>query len=195
MSGTQSAITGNHAAGGHGLWSSIRPLLLRSIPYVVMVALAMAASAYTDAAPEASFAVWQLVPPVFAIIAIGTQWGRTEATTNARLRLVGRQVMHWGALWLAMQVLRLPLFKVVMTADAMGITALLLATLSTLMAGIYLNWRFFVVGALMVGALLAVAFLEESALTISLLGLVGLVVLAFGGWVSRKWRGKGAAGA
>ncbi|MFN2168727.1 MAG: hypothetical protein ACK2U9_21040 [Anaerolineae bacterium] len=183
------AITGNQTTSRRGVWQTIRPQLLRGIPYVAMVALAMAAIAYTDASPEASFTLWELVPPAFAIICIGTQWSRTEATTAARLRLLGGQVLHWGTLWLAMQVLRLPLFKVVMTADAMGITALLLAILSTLMAGVYLNWRFFLVGVLMVAALLAVAYLEEAAVTIALLAEVGLALLAVGSWVEHKFRG------
>lgn len=189
MTANSPASTGNPAASRRSIW----PHLLRSTPYVVMVGLAMAAVAYTDLAPEASFTLWQLVPPVFAIIAIGTQWQRTEATTNARLSLVGMQVLHWGTLWLAMQVLRLPLFTVVMTADALGITALLLAALSTLMAGVYLSWRFFVIGALMVVALLAVAHLEEAAVSIALLTVLGLVLLAVGTWIARKWQGRGAA--
>jgi hypothetical protein len=178
--------------GGRGAGSSIKTYVLRSAPYLAMLVLAIAAIAYTDTSPESSFTLWQLVAPVFALICIGTQWRRTEATTAARARLVGMQALHWGALWLSMQVLRLPLFSVVMTADSLGIAALLLLSLSTMMAGIYLNWRFFVVGAFMLGGLIVVGYLEETALMFALLALAGVALLLAGHWLLDKWRFGGA---
>lgn len=181
-----------HADGQHGSGPSIRTYLLRSIPYLAMLVLAITAIAYTDAAPASSFTIWEFLAPVFALICIATQWRRTEATTAARARLVGMQALHWGVLWLSMQVLRLPLFSVVMTADSLGIAALLLLSLSTMMAGIYLNWRFFVVGAVMLAGLIAVGYLEQTAMAITVLALAGVAVLIIGHWLLDRWRSRRA---
>lgn len=182
-----------HSNGGRRNGRPIQSYLLRSLPYLAMLVLGIGAIAYTDAAPASSFSLWQLLAPVFALICIGTQWRRTEATTTARVRLIGTQALHWGVLWLSMQVLRLPLFNVVMTADALGISALLLLSLSTMLAGVYLNWRFFVVGALMLASLIAIGYLEETATAITLLALIGVALLIVGHWLLDKWRSGGAA--
>lgn len=182
------ATTEIDSQGQPGSGTSIKGYLIRSIPYLAMLVLAFAAIGYTDDAPAGSFTLWQLLAPLFALICIGVQWRRNEPTARARARLIGTQVLHWGVLWLSMQVLRLPLFSVVMTADALGIAALLLLSLSTMMAGIYLNWRFFVVGAFMLAGLIAIGYLEKAALALVLLALVGVAALIAGHWLPRHWR-------
>lgn len=172
---------------------SIKSYLLHSIPYVGMMVMAMVAIAYTDVAPTSSFTLWQLLAPVFGLICIGTQWTRCQPTTAARARMVGLQVLHWGMLWLTMQVFRLPTFIVVMTADSLGIAALLLLSLSTMLAGLYLNWRFFVVGVFMLAGAVVVGYLEEAALSLALLGFVGVVVLIVFYWLPIGRRTAGAA--
>lgn len=185
-------MTEDRAGIGRRTWAAVKPHLLHGAYFLGMLVLAMAAIAYTNADPARSFILWQLLAPVFAIICIGTQWRRTAATAADRGRLVGVQVLHWGVLWLSMQVLRLPLFSVVMTADALGIAALLLLALSTMMAGIYLDWRFGIVGASMLGGLIVIGYLEQTGMALVLLALAGVALVVAGGWLRSRRRARSA---
>ncbi len=164
-----------HTASGTHV--SLTRYALHSLPYLLMLALAIAAVAATNTAPSSSFVFWQFLAPIFALICIVSQWSNVGTSARERLVLVRTQVLHWGLIWVFMQALRLPDFQVVMTGDARGIAALLLFALATMMAGIYLNWRFLVVGGFMLAGAITIGFLEQTGLALALLAVAAVVFM------------------
>jgi hypothetical protein len=73
-----------------------RTFLLRELPYIVMLVLALVGIAYTDLLPRVSIWYWQVLAVAFGVICIMTEWPRTPAEGRARLHLIVRQTLHWG---------------------------------------------------------------------------------------------------
>ena len=63
------------------------------------------------------------------------------------------------------------------TGDPLGIVMLILLALATFLDGIYVNWRFCVVGLVLAIGVVVVAWLDDWALGIFLIGLI-VVALA-----------------
>jgi hypothetical protein len=153
---------------GHGI---LRRLGL----YIFMVAWAVGGLAYTDIVPSQSVSFWLLTTVLFAIIAI-VHVLRSGAANRRSLAL--KQLAHWGAFFAAMVLLHSQLVVDLVAGDPSVIVVLILLALATFLDGVYVDWRFCVVGLVLASGSLIVAWLDDWAL---LLTLAGVVVVAIGG--------------
>ena len=71
-----------HPTDAHSHW---RQFWLRSIPYIVLLALTAVGVAYTNIAPEGSLTYWQAVVPCFALVSIGLRWRATPMGNQEKL--------------------------------------------------------------------------------------------------------------
>jgi hypothetical protein len=144
--------------------------------YIFMVVWAVGGLAYTDVNPERSIPFWQLTTVLFAIIAI-IHVIRSDAPDRMVLAL--KQLAHWLAFLAAMAVLHSHYVTDLVTGDPLGVVTLILLALAVFLDGVYVDWRFCIVGLVLAAGVLMVAWLDDWALGIFLVALVvvALVVL------------------
>jgi len=152
--------------------------ILRELPYVLLLVLAVTGIAYTSLSPDASVAYWRVLAPVFAVVCIASQWSRVPASGGAKVRLVVVQLVHWGAFLFTILLLFLPDVQKTLTSLASAQAILYLLALSTFLVGLYsASWQLGAVGVLMALAVPAVAFLERSVLLAVVIAAALLVVI------------------
>jgi hypothetical protein len=157
--------------------------LMRELPYVVMIVLAVVGVAYTNLVPGVSLLYWQILAGVYGLICVLIEWPRLAPEPKERLRLVVTQVLHWGAFLLAMRLLFLPTLQKNLTSELTGLVLVYVLALSTFLAGIYINWRLAVVGVFLWASLVAIAFVE---LANALIIVLALLVIA-GIWLWNRF--------
>jgi hypothetical protein len=139
-------------------------------PYLLMIVLSIVGVAVSAIATESSLLYWQVLAPVFGLICIATQWQRVHAK-GKHWRLIATQVLHWGIIALSMQLLFLPDVQRAMDAFMTGLILLYLLALGTFLVGVYYAaWRLCIVGVFLGLAIPVLAFFQEWALTLILIG-------------------------
>ena len=152
------------------LWGILRRLW----PYLLMVVWAVAGLAYTDLYPQRSVPFWQLTTVVFA-------------ADRHRARLPGRRPRPprpgaqaagpLGRLPGCHGPAPLPLRHRPRHRRPLGIVTLILLALATFLDGVYVDWRFCVVGVVLAIGVILVAVLDDAALGIFVVGAVALAAL------------------
>lgn len=174
MNGTDKA-----APEGHGFW-------LRESPYLAILLMTVAGVAYVSLTRHAIITYWEVV--ALASCAVGILAGWPHATERGeRPRLVWTQVLHWGAFLAAMNLVFLPSVQAVADADSTSLVVLLLLALGTFVAGVHTaSWRMGLNGVLMGLCVPAVAWLDQSALFVSLVAMVAVALAALVVWARSR---------
>jgi hypothetical protein len=153
---------------------ALQPVTRKLTPYIVMIVVATVAVAWTDLRPQTSHLVWRGVAVLYAAIAIWRVWAHDRIN---RWRATGVQLLHWLVFLLAMFIIEVPIVFDALNDISRGILLLLLLALATFLDGLYVDWRFCLVGALLGIGVVAVAFFNQAATAIIIAGLVALGVL------------------
>ena len=166
-----------------------RHWLLRELPYVAMLVLAVGGVILTGFRGPATYAYWMALAPIYGFACIVTGWREREKTAD-HIWLVGTQVLHWLAFLGAMWLMFLPEVRGVVNDNATSLALLILLALGTFVAGVHARvWRICLVGLFLALSVPAVAWIQDSAMLL----LVGtLMVVAVGGvfwWLWRRERG------
>jgi len=164
---------------------SPRGFFARDWPYVVMLVLAVLGVAFASVAGGAMMAYWEILVPVFAAVCVWTRSRETHPKPQLR-RLITVEALHWGAVFIAMQVAYVPDVKSMMNADASALMVLTLLALGTFTAGAQLGaWRICVVGVVLALGVPFIAWLDRATLLITIVS-VALAVLATFIFVHRR---------
>jgi hypothetical protein len=142
--------------------------------YIFMVVWAAIGIGYTDLYPQRAVYFWQLTTLVFGLIAIIRAF---LLSGPGRAVLALKQVAHWGAFLGAMLLLHSHTVANLVTGDPLGLVTLMLLALATFLDGVYVDWRFCVVGVVLALGVVVVAFLDNSVVAVILLGIAALGVL------------------
>ena len=163
------AATGTTAhTTGHGL--------LRSLGiHIFMIVWAVAGLAYTDIFPARSVPFWMLTTILFGVIAIihVVRSDRPDRTV-----MVLKQVVHWAAFLGAMFLLHSHAVMDLVAGDPFGLVVLILLGLATFLDGVYVDWRFCIVGLVLGSGVVLVAWLDDWALVLALATLVVVAAAA-----------------
>lgn len=116
--------------------------------------------AYTNFASVRSYTYWQWMIPVFAIAAIISEWSRYKQHDIDGYHFFRQQLLHWGAVFVAIKTIFLLHSIGRYDNDATALTLMVTMSLSTFIAGVYIGWRFLVLGLFITLATLLVAYLE-----------------------------------
>ena len=104
-------------------------------------------------------------------------------------RLVTVEALHWGAVFIAMQLAYVPDVESMMNADASALMVLTLLALGTFTAGAQLGaWRICAVGVVLALGVPFIAWLDRATLLITIVA-VTLAVLATFIFVHRRQSG------
>jgi hypothetical protein len=155
-------------------------LLVRELPYVVVLVMTLFGVAYTSAARRPLVIYWEVLALTVGAVCMFTGWRHAQGS-DARMRMLWTQALHWGAFLGAMNIVLLPGVQRVLTSSATGLTLLMLLALGTFTAGIHLSVRICLLGLTMAIAVPAIAWLKQSALFL-LLAAVMLIAIALAVW-------------
>ena len=93
-------------------------LLLRTLPYLVVLALTIAGVAFTSITRTPLIRYWELLAVATAIICVTTGW--PDHDKEGRFELVWKQAAHWTAIIVAMRIVLLPDIQTMYTGPATG---------------------------------------------------------------------------
>jgi hypothetical protein len=159
--------------------------LLRELPYVLMLALAVGGIVVTSFRGPTTYYYWMAMAPIYALIVVASGWGRLE-TGAERMRLVVTQALHWLAFLGAMWLMFLPQVGGVVNDNATSLALLILLALGTFVAGVHAAvWRICAVGVFLALSVPAVAWIQESAVLL-LVGALILIAVAVAFWWLRR---------
>jgi hypothetical protein len=162
--------------------SSKTSFWLGELPYAVVFALAIFGIAYNSYSKQSIVGYWQFLALVICLVCIGSGWPHAH-DKKAQLRLVWTQALHWLAFLVAMNVVLLPGVQRMMNADATSLAILTLLALGTFTAGVHiLAWQICLVGVVMAAGVPASAWLERSALLLSI-GALAVVGIGLAFWL------------
>lgn len=164
-----------------------RSSVVQEIVLLALVVLSAVGVAVSEISPPKAFRYWLVMVPIFGGISLFSGWSSARASGMTAGGVLGRQVLHWAALAVAVcLVFLLQTTGHLGEADAGTVTLLSLA-LTTFLAGVHFDWRYCVVGGLLAGAVAAIAVLT------GFLWLVGIAAVGFAVYLGvRAARGGGA---
>ncbi|MGR7994235.1 MULTISPECIES: hypothetical protein [unclassified Xanthobacter] len=171
-------LGGIEGIGGPSAPPPQRHFWLHEAPYLVILVLTLCGAAYTTVTRTPIVYFWEAIAVFSCAASIFEGWRHTSER-GGRWRLVWTQVLHWGAFLGAMNLVFLPSVQAVANADSTSLIVLLLLALGTFVAGVHAaSWRMGLNGVVMGLAVPVVAFLDQSALLLSLGALGALVIVA-----------------
>src|SRR5262245_54392622 len=89
-------------------------LLLRELPYLVVLVMTMIGVAYTSVSRQPLVVYWEVLALTVGAVCIFSGWKKTQ-DNDARVRLLWTQALHWGAFLVAMNIVLLPGVQRVLT--------------------------------------------------------------------------------
>ena len=156
-----------------------RSFWLRELPFTIVLILTIAGVAYTTFAQQPIALYWEILAPIIGLVCIGSGW-QEAGDANGRLRLIITQALHWGAFLLVMNTLLLSSVQRIFTAQTTALAIFTLLALGTFTAGVQvLSWQVCLLGVIMGLGVPAIAWIENSALLVTLIvaSLIGLAVV------------------
>lgn len=142
-----------------------------------LVVLCFIGVAYTNFASSRSYHYWLWMIPVFAAAAIISEWSRYKRHEIDGFYFLRQQLLHWGAVFIAIKTIFMLHDIGRLNNDATALALMVTLSLSTFLAGVYIGWRFLVLGLFLTLATLLVAWLEA---WIWVLIPVAIVIIALG---------------
>jgi hypothetical protein len=155
--------------------------LYRQLPYLIVLVLAIVGVAYTNMSHEPLVGYWEFLTLAMCAVCVVTEWPKVD-DRQARVRRVLRQMLHWGAVLVAMNVMLLSGVQQLLPSPATGLVLLMLLALGTFLAGVNLSsLQICFLGIAMAFAVPAIAWFKQTALFL-LLGAVLLIGLGLTFW-------------
>ena len=151
----------------------------RNIISIVLVVLAIGGIAIMDYKPEWGLWYWLAMVPIFAGASIGMTWQAGLVADQPRPVMVRRQLLHWSVLLLGFLMVYLMLHFTDLDATHSGFIALMLLSVTTMLAGVHFWWRFGVLGLILAATLVASVLVEHFFMALLLLTILVIVMLLF----------------
>lgn len=162
---------------------------IRELPFSIILIFTLIGVAYISFSRKPITAYWEILAPLIALLCVGSGW-HGAPDTPARMWLIAKQVLHWLAFLVVMNLVLLANVQRLFTATTTGLTIFTLLALGTFTAGVHvLSWQVCLLGLIMALGIPAIAWVENSALIFLLLAGVILGVGAIIWWHLREWRG------
>ena len=109
--------------------------VLRNLPYMTALALAILWVAYSNFSGHAINGYWEFLAIAMALVCIATGWPNAPER-KTRFHLVWTRSAHWVTILVAINLVLLPGFQQVLPVQAAGLVLLLLLEVGTFLAGI-----------------------------------------------------------
>lgn len=161
-----------------------RSIVLRQLPFLAILALAIAGVAYTNFSGKPLIGYWEFLALAIGVVCVVTEWTELD-DRQARVRLVWTQTLHWIAVLVTMNIMLLAGVQQLLPAPATSLVLLMLLALGTFLAGLNLmSLQMGFLGLSMALAVPAISWIKQSALFL-ILAVVFLIGLAMAFWSLR----------
>jgi hypothetical protein len=180
--GKHLVVLGQHS-GVREMYSSLErfrgPVLAGA--YILLYGLAILLIGLTDHDPASAEPTWDLFIPLVAIVCAFAGWRQFAGNTmQSHAIYLVRQTLHWGALLMVIHLLFLPAVQVFLKAETDGFIIIYLVGLTSMLAGVYLDWKMGLFGLFLVFSGVIVAFIDNNAMLIVVGGaaLIAIIITA-----------------
>ncbi len=155
--------------------------VLRNLPYVAALALAIFGVAYSNFAGHPINGYWEFLAIAIGLVCVVTAWPNAP-DRQTRFKLLWTQAAHWITILVAMNLVLLPGFQQVLPVQAAGLVLLLLLGMGAFLAGIHLmSLRICFLGFAMAMSIPAMTWLKQASLLL-VLGGVAIAGIAIAFW-------------
>ena len=155
------------------------------VPYLLVLALALAGVAYSNMSQKPLAGYWELLALITGGVCIFTEWGKID-DRQARVRLVWKQALHWIAVLVAMNIMLLAGVQQLLPAPATSLVLLMLLALASFLAGVNLvSLELCFLGLVLALAVPAVSWVKQSVLFIILAAAL-VIGIGMTFWSSRR---------
>jgi hypothetical protein len=159
----------------------LRSWAIQDAPYIAMLVLALIGVTFRMPATY-----WAILTPIFGAICITAGW-RHFSSEEGRLQLAYTQALSWLALIFAIYILYNNVVQGVLNTSATSLAMMTLLALGTFTAGLQSRvWRICAVGFLLLAAVPAMGWLEQSALFLAMIFLAIIAAGFFTWWLSQR---------
>jgi hypothetical protein len=158
--------------------SALTSTLLRNVPFIAALALAIFGVAYSSFAGHPINGYWELLAIAIGLVCVVIGWPNAP-DRQSRFTLIWKQAAHWIAILVAMNLVLLQGVQQVLPIQATGLVLLLLLAVGTFTAGVNLmSLRICFLGLAMALAIPGMTWLKQASLLLALAGVAvaGLVV-------------------
>lgn len=138
-----------------------RRLSAEEVPFIALLALSIGGMAVADFSASSGLTYWLVMIPLFGALSLHSGWVRSRARGENIGHVLLRQLLHWGALALAVYLIYLLEQTGRLNREDAGLVALLSLSLATVLAGVHFDWRLAVLGVLLAVATACAALVEE----------------------------------
>jgi hypothetical protein len=157
-------------------------LWLRELPFALVLFLIVLGVAYTSFSKQPIITYWEVLAPIIGIVCVAAGWQHAKDRA-ARLRLVWTQALHWLAFIFVMNLMLVPSVQRSFNAGTTALAIYLLLALGTFTAGAHVHsWQICLLGLIMAVGIPALAWIENSALLITLVAVALLGIVAIFWW-------------
>ncbi len=161
-------------------------VLINEAVLSLLLVLCFIGIAYTDVAGVRSMRFWMWMIPVFAIAAIIMEWSRYMKGEIDGLHFIRQQVLHWAAVYIAFRVVFSLLEIGRLPTNGAAYVLMTIMSLSTFLAGVYIGWRFLVLGLFIALATVLAAYLEAYVWVLIPIAIAIVLIGLFIGWRELK---------
>ncbi len=158
------------------IWTS----LVDNLPFVAIIVLGLVGISWTNLSSTPTANYWLIVTPIVAAISIVAGWRHTES--GQRIGMAITQVLQWAAVLVAMYLITVSNVQRSLDPNALALMILTLLALGVFVSGLNLRaWKLCVTGAFLAVSVPTIAWLQDAALLLVLVGIL-LIALLFGYW-------------
>jgi hypothetical protein len=159
--------------------------LVRNLPYIAALALAIFGVAYSSFSGHAINGYWEFLAVATGLVCIATAWPHAP-DRKTRFKLIWTQVAHWVTILVAMNLVLLQGVQQVLPIQATGVVLLLLLGTGTILSGLHLlSLRISFLGVAMALSIPAMTWFKQASLLLLLAG-VAVAGLAIAFWPRGK---------
>lgn len=144
--------------------------LITSLPYLGLYIASIVFIAMTDSDPNQS-QYWKFFMPLLVLVSVIGGWRYSGDTVKEKAVYIGKQVLHWGAVLVVINLLFMGDTANFLNAESKGFAVAVLLGLAALLSGIYIDWKMAVFGVALIGSAVGIAFLDDNAMMISIAGI------------------------
>ena len=161
--------------------------LLSEAPYFAIVIIGIVGVAWTKLMGISTATYWVTMTPIAALLCIAAGWGHLPRG-RGRLEMVAIQFGQWAAVLVAMYLIHVSNVGGLVTHDALGSILLTLLALGVFISGLDLRtWKLCVAGVFLAIAVPFVAWFENAALFMCLIGVVLIALGLLTWWGAHRW--------
>jgi len=162
-------------ASNAGSPSAARKFRAEELIFFAIIILSLIGVAITDYAPTQSWAYWIFMIAALATSAIVIEKLLVPSKELPFAKLLGIQLIHWGATLIAIFISFTFVKTGRMTYEGIGLLILLILSLATFLDGVHVGWRFYLAGTFLGITTVFAAYFEEFMWVVFIVAILSIV--------------------